>query len=81
MTTMNMREVCALFSRSRRTIMRYLGEKRLPGPTDWQPLSWDTREIRAAHKRMREEAEHERKQRKPNGRRRRKKRSPKLDGE
>lgn len=52
---MTLTEVCRLFARSRRTVMRWVDEEKLPEPTEYDPMSWDAREVRAARRRMREE--------------------------
>ena len=48
--------------------MRWVGEKKLPEPVGHLPMSWDASDVKAAHKRMREEAKQERRKRQRNSR-------------
>jgi hypothetical protein len=60
---MKLDEVMRLFGKSRRTIMRWIADEKLPEPKDYFPMLWNRNEMRAAHRRMREEQANERKQR------------------
>ncbi len=66
---MIMAEMCALFGCSRRTVMRMIDEKKIPRPVEYGPMSWDRREVKDAHKKLRDrEGKHEQR----NGRKHRK---------
>jgi predicted site-specific integrase-resolvase len=55
---MTVDEIATLFKRSRRTIMRWVDDGKLPAPIAELPLSWDRKDIRIAHRRIRDEERH-----------------------